>query len=359
MPPTTRSSLGSAEPQLTLEHVSKFFGPRPEAALRRFQRTGATGPGEGLGIYDVSLEIPKGRTFVLMGLSGSGKSTLLRLLNRLYRPTAGRVLVGGADIGRLKRRELIRFRRRTLSGMVFQSFALLPFRTVLGNVAFGLELQGVEKKERLERAHAALELVGLGGHGHVLPAELSGGMQQRLGLARALVLGGDVLLMDEPFSALDPITKRELQDELLRLQASVHKTIVLVTHDMTEALKLGDRIALLKAGQVQQVGAPEEIVARPANAYVASFVAGVNRTAFLTASSVMTPSPQAERAPDHTPDLCIKPGTPLAEIVRLAATDTRTLSVVGERGQLLGTITPQGVLAALAERAPVALEPGL
>ena len=190
----------------------------------------------------------------------------------------------------------------------------------------------------------------------MLPAELSGGMQQRLGLARALVLGGDVLLMDEPFSALDPITKRELQDELLRLQASVHKTIVLVTHDMTEALKIGDRIALLKAGQVQQVGTPEEIVARPANAYVTSFVAGVDKTAFLTARSVMTPTPGAGRAPDRAPDLCIEAGTPLAEIVRLAAHDARTLSVVGDRGQLLGTITPQSVLVALAERAPVALE---
>ena len=349
------------EPRLTLEHVSKFFGPRPEAALKRFQTTGKTGPGESLGIYDVSLEIPKGQTFVLMGLSGSGKSTLLRLLNRLYRPTTGRVLVGGTDIGQLKRRELIRFRRRTLSGMVFQGFALLPYRTALGNVAFGLELQGIEKKERLERAHAALELVGLGGREGVLPAELSGGMQQRLGLARALVLGGDVLLMDEPFSALDPITKRELQDELLRLQASVHKTIVLVTHDMTEALKLGDRIALLKGGQVQQVGAPEEIVARPANAYVASFVAGVDKTAFLTASSVMTPTPGTERtsssALDRASNTCIEAGTPLAEVVRLSARDARTLSVVGERGQLLGTITPQSVLAALAERAPVGLEP--
>jgi len=297
----------------------------------------------------VSLDIPRGQTFVLMGLSGSGKSTLLRLLNRLYRPTAGRVLVGGTDLGQLTRRELIRFRRRTFSGMVFQGFALLPYRTALGNVAFGLELQGVKKKERLERAHEALALVGLGGRERVLPAALSGGMQQRLGLARALVLGGDVLLMDEPFSALDPITKRELQDELLRLQARVQKTIVLVTHDMAEALKLGDRIALLKAGQVQQVGAPEEIVARPANAYVASFVAGVDKTAFLTARSVMTPAPGAG---EPAPGPRIGAATPLAEIVRLAAHDARTLSVVGDRGQLLGTITPQTVLAALAERTP-------
>jgi len=355
VPPTTCSPLGSAEPRLTLEHVSKFFGPHPEAALRRFQTTGRTGPGEGLGVYDVSLSVPKGRTFVLMGLSGSGKSTLLRLLNRLYRPTAGRVSVDGTDLGRLTRRELIRFRRRTLSGMVFQGFALLPYRTALGNVTFGLELQGVEKKERLRRAHAALELVGLSGREHHHPAELSGGMQQRLGLARALVLGGDVLLMDEPFSALDPITRRDLQDELLRLQASVHKTIVLVTHDMAEALKLGDRIALLRAGQVQQVGAPEEIVARPANAYVASFVEGVDKTAFLTASSVMTPTVGAEAASDPR----VGAGTPLAEILRLSARDARTLSVVGDRGQLLGTITPQTVLAALAERIPVALESGV
>ena len=340
-----------ASPRIVLEGVSKLYGPHPQRALRRLQATGDPGAGSSVGVSEVSLSIPQGQTFVLMGLSGSGKSTLLRLLNGLYRPTAGRVLVGGTDLAALKRRQLVRFRRRTYSGMVFQGFALLPYRTALGNVAFGLELQGVGRRERLERAQQALALVGLADHASTFPAELSGGMQQRLGLARALTLDGDILLMDEPFSALDPITRRELQDELRRLQARVKKTTVLVTHDLDEALKLGDRIAVLKGGRVQQVGTPEEIVTRPNNAYVAAFVAGVDRAAVLTASSIMTTPttlPSAASAPAHQ----VRSDTPLSEVVRITAADARVLSVVGETGQLLGVITQQDVLAALAQQPP-------
>jgi glycine betaine/proline transport system ATP-binding protein len=336
-------------PRIVLERVSKLYGPRPQRALERLRTTGALGADASIGVHEVSLSIPEGQTFVLMGLSGSGKSTLLRLLNGLYRPTAGRVLVGGTDLATLKRRELVRFRRRTYSGMVFQGFALLPYRTALGNVAFGLELQGVGRRERLERSRRALALVGLEADASKFPAELSGGMQQRLGLARALTLSGDILLMDEPFSALDPITRRELQGELRRLQAHVRKTTVLVTHDLDEALRLGDHIAVLKGGAVQQVGTPEEIVTRPCNAYVAAFVAGVDRAAVLTASSIMTP-PAGGGAQGGAPQ--VRSDTPLSEVVRLSAADARTLSVVGEAGQLLGVITQQDVLAALAQPSP-------
>ncbi len=281
-----------------------------------------------------------------MGLSGSGKSTLLRLLNGLHQPTAGRVKVGDTYLDTLGRSALISLRRERFSGMVFQGFALLPHRTVLGNVLFGLELQHVPKPERLTRAQKALRLVGLEGLGERYPRELSGGMQQRLGLARALVLGGNILLMDEPFSALDPITRRELQGELLSLQQRLQKTVVLVTHDMDEALRLGDRVALLKEGRLQQVGTPEEIVLRPANAYVAAFVAGVDKTAVLTAGSVMHAPVTGAAVPEHR----VSPETPLRDVVQLTSQHAG-VAVVGGEGQLLGTITPQNVLAALGRGA--------
>jgi len=331
-----------SKPKIVLEHVSKFFGPHPRRALRRFKEGGNT---QVLGVHDVSLDIPQGQTFVLMGLSGSGKSTLLRLLNRLHEPTAGRILVGGTDLGRLKRKELVRFRRETFCGMVFQGFAILPYRTTLSNAAFGLELQGVPKRERLERARAALSLVGLSGRENALPRELSGGMQQRVGLARALALEGDILLMDEPFSALDPLIRRELQDELLRLRGRVEKTIVFVTHDLSEALKLGDRIAILKEGRVQQVGSPEEIVTEPANPYVASFVSGVDRTAVLTASSIMTPA--LETDPPRAFHQSVKPGARLSEVIHAAARSSQAVAVVDDDGQLVGTIEQGAILSAL------------
>ncbi len=346
MSPPAPTRLETHKPQLSLEHVSKIYGPKPEAALERFKASGHTGRGESLGLFDVSLSIPQGQFFVLMGLSGSGKSTLLRLLNGLHEPTAGRIKVGDTYLDTLGRRALISLRRKLFSGMVFQGFALLPHRTVLGNVTFGLELQHIPKPERLSRAQEVLRLVGLGELGERYPRELSGGMQQRLGLARALVLGGDVLLMDEPFSALDPITRRELQGELLSLQQRLQKTIVLVTHDMDEALRLGDRVALLKGGQVQQVGTPEEIVMQPANSYIASFVAGVDKTAVLTAGSVMHTPVSGAAVPEHR----IGPETPLRDVVRLTAHHAG-VAVVGEGGQLLGTITPQNVLAALGSGA--------
>ncbi|GGN01380.1 glycine betaine/L-proline ABC transporter ATP-binding protein [Thermus composti] len=265
---------------IRIEGVYKIFGPRAKQVLEEVRR----GAGKEevfqktrhvVGLKDVNLEIQRGELFVIMGLSGSGKSTLLRVVNRLIEPTAGRVYVGETEVTALKRRDLLRFRQETF-GMVFQHFALLPHRTVLQNVAFPLELKGVTRKEREERARVWLERVGLAGYEQNYPVQLSGGQKQRVGLARALCADPPVLLMDEAFSALDPLIRREMQDELLRLQGELKKTILFVTHDLDEALRIGDRIAIMKDGEVVQVGTPEEILARPANAYVAAFVEGVN-----------------------------------------------------------------------------------
>jgi len=265
---------------IRIEGVYKIFGPRAKQVLEEVRR----GAGKDevfqktrhvVGLKNVNLEIHQGELFVIMGLSGSGKSTLLRVVNRLIEPTAGRVYVGETEVTALKRRDLLRFRQETF-GMVFQHFALLPHRTVLQNVAFPLELKGVPRKEREERARVWLERVGLAGYEQNYPVQLSGGQKQRVGLARALCADPPVLLMDEAFSALDPLIRREMQDELLRLQGELKKTILFVTHDLDEALRIGDRIAIMKDGEVVQVGAPEEILARPANEYVAAFVEGVN-----------------------------------------------------------------------------------
>lgn len=337
---------------LVLEHVSKIFGPRPEQALERLQagtsRLELQKSGAIVGVHDVSLEIAAGQIFVIMGLSGSGKSTLLRLLNRLVKPTAGHIFIKGTDLARLKRKELVRFRRKTFAGMVFQGFAILPHRTTLGNVAFGLELQGVPKGERLERARSVLALVGLDDWEEAYPHTLSGGMQQRVGLARALALEGSILLMDEPFSALDPLIRRELQEELLGLQARLGKTVVFVTHDLNEALKLGDRIAILKEGRVQHVASAQEIVTNPADPYIAAFVAGVDRAAVLTASSVMTPvrGMGQEQGLPHS----VKLNAPLHEVIRAAARSSAALAVVDNEGQLVGTIEQGAILSALAVR---------
>jgi glycine betaine/proline transport system ATP-binding protein len=274
---------------LRVEGVYKVFGRRPGEAVKRL-RDGATRdevrPWGTAAVIDADLEIASGETFVVMGLSGSGKSTLIRMLNGLWRPTAGRVLLGDDDLGAVNASQLRSIRQRKVS-MVFQHFALLPHRTVLDNAAYPLALQGVEKAERRERATQALDLVGLGQWADSLPHELSGGMRQRVGLARALAADTDVLLMDEAFSALDPLIRREMQDQLLELQHTLGKTIVFITHDLNEAMYLGDRIAVMRDGRVVQVGTSEQILSDPADEYVAQFVADVDRTRVLTASSVM------------------------------------------------------------------------
>lgn len=277
--------------RIRLTGVSKIFGRQAGKALAEL-RKGKTkrevqqAHNAVVGTLDVSLEIRSGEIFVIMGLSGSGKSTLLRLINRLHEPTAGQILIDDEDITRLKPKALRALRRRKF-GMVFQSFALLPHRTVMGNVEFGLEIQGVPKAERQRRAQEVIETVGLAGYETRYASELSGGMQQRVGLARALAADPEILLMDEAFSALDPLIRSQLQDDLLEIQDRLGKTIVFVSHDLDEALKLGNRIAIMRDGLLIQVGTPEEIIAHPADDYVSAFVEGADRTQVLTASQIM------------------------------------------------------------------------
>lgn len=276
--------------QITIDHVFKVFGDAPQTALD-LARQGLdkkdilAQTGQSIGVFDASFTIAAGEIFLVMGLSGSGKSTLARMLNRLIEPTAGRILVDGQDINALGDRELRALRRKDIS-MVFQSFALMPHMTVLDNAAFGLELAGVDRAERQRQAALALDQVGLAGWGASYPDELSGGMQQRVGLARALASDPSILLMDEAFSALDPIIRTEMQSELLRLQQVRRRTIVFISHDLDEAMRIGDRIAIMKDGEVVQVGTPDEILRTPANDYVRSFVRGVDAAAVFKAGDI-------------------------------------------------------------------------
>ena len=246
-----------------------------------FKKTGMT-----IGVQDASFEINEGEIFVIMGLSGSGKSTLVRLLNRLIEPSSGNIYIDETDITNLNDKELIDIRRKKIS-MVFQSFALMPHMNILDNVSFGLELSGIEKSKRYEAAKYALDQVGLSNYGESYPNELSGGMQQRVGLARALANNPDIMLMDEAFSALDPLIRTEMQDELLELQEKDKRTIVFISHDLDEAIRIGDRIAIMQNGEVCQVGTPEEIINNPANDYVKSFFKGVDVTSVLNASHIV------------------------------------------------------------------------
>jgi glycine betaine/proline transport system ATP-binding protein len=265
----------TAETILTATGLSKTFGSRKSAQTHA--------------VVDAAFEVKRGEIFVVMGLSGSGKSTLIRMLNGLVEPTSGSVTVAGTNITGLPSPKLRDVRRRNVS-MVFQHFALLPHRTVVDNVAYGLEIQGVGKAERLERANTIIRLVGLDGRQNSLPSQLSGGMQQRVGLGRALASDTDILLMDEAFSALDPLIRREMQEQLIELQHELGKTIIFITHDLNEAMFLGDRIAVMRDGRIVQIGTPEEILTDPANDYVAQFVQDVDRARVLTAASVMEPA---------------------------------------------------------------------
>jgi glycine betaine/proline transport system ATP-binding protein len=272
--------------------VYKVFGRRPERGVDRLRR-GASRDDlrvDGLtpAVIDATFDVNEGEIFVVMGLSGSGKSTLIRMVNGLVEPTAGNIRVGGRDITALDARELREVRREKVS-MVFQHFALLPHRTVGENAAYGLKVQGLNRSERESRAAEALRMVGLDGWGGSLPGELSGGMRQRVGLARALAAGTDVMLMDEAFSALDPLIRREMQDQLVELQSRLGKTILFITHDLNEAMRLGERIAMMRDGRIVQVGTAEQILNDPSNDYVAQFVQDVDRTRVLSASSVMEP----------------------------------------------------------------------
>lgn len=279
------------EREILCQNLWKVFGPDPEIALS-VAGNGVTKQevleqtGHVIAVKDVSFEVRKNEMFVVMGLSGSGKSTLVRCINRLIEPTSGQVFVGGVDIAQMNDAELRELRRHKLS-MVFQGFGLLPHRSVMDNVAFGLEIRGERGKKRQEKVDQALELVGLKGWEKSRIHELSGGMQQRVGLARALAADPEIILMDEPFSALDPLIRRQMQDEFINLRSTVKKTVVFITHDLLEALKLGDRVAIMKDGEIVQIGTPEEIVAQPADDYVSEFVKDVPRGKVVVAESIM------------------------------------------------------------------------
>ncbi len=394
-----------SEPKIRIEHLTKIFGAQSKEALKLLQdgvskdeileRTGC-----GVGVADANFTVASGEIVVVMGLSGSGKSTLVRCINRLIEPTAGKIFIDNQDVTALSMDELRNIRLSKL-GMVFQNFALFPHRTVCQNAEYGLEIQGVDPAKRREKAVIALEQVGLKGWEDQYPHNLSGGMQQRVGLARALALDPDILLMDEAFSALDPLIRSDMQDELISLQEAMRKTILFISHDLDEALKIGDRIVLMKDGAVVQIGTAEQILTNPANEYVERFVENVDITKVLTAESVMikpkavvflsahgpksalrfmqkqglsqifvhdekhkvigyvtadTASEAAMRGETElhhimqTDFVSVPPDTPAADLIPIMANLPYPLPVVGPNGKLRGVIIRGSLLAALAER---------
>lgn len=327
--------MGCNMAKIKVKQLSKIFGRQTRLATTLLdqgkskeeilKQTGCT-----VGVSRANFEVYEGEIFVIMGLSGSGKSTLIRLINRLIEPTAGNVYIDDEDIAKISHDRLREVRRKKMS-MVFQKFALFPHRTVLENAAYGLEIQNIPKRKREEKAMDSLELVGLGGYAHQYPHQLSGGMQQRVGLARALANNPDILLMDEAFSALDPLIKRDMQDELLELHGSMKKTIIFITHDLDEALRIGDRIALMKDGSIVQLGTPEEILMHPSNEYVERFIEGVDFSKVFTAAHVM------KRAESITLG---KDGVRVA-LKRMKSQGISSIYVVDRNKKLVGAITAE------------------
>ncbi len=391
----------AAEHNISCRHVWKIFGPHPsrvkdnlDPRLSRaeiLERTGHL-----VAVKDVSFDVGEGETFVVMGLSGSGKSTLIRCISRLVEPTAGHIIVNGEDVVSMDDKQLLELRRHKMS-MVFQHFGLFPHRRVIDNIAYGLEVQGVDKATRMERAAEILELVGLSGWARNYPQELSGGMQQRVGLGRALAVDPEILLFDEPFSALDPLIRRDMQDELLKLQEVVRKTMIFITHDFLEALKMGDHIAIMKDGEFVQIGTPEKVVLHPIDDYVKDFTEDVPRYKVLTAGAIMKEckvvvrdtddvdavlcsmrergsetafvnkkdgaflgtvsiediTQASEQGPgqvctllDSHPSV-VSPQTTLDELIPMTATTDRSIPVVDDADRLLGTIDRTTVMLAL------------
>ncbi|MEU1004355.1 quaternary amine ABC transporter ATP-binding protein [Streptomyces tibetensis] len=344
----------------TLEATSlyKVFGRRPGRAVERLRggadREELRAEGTTAAVIDASFTVEPGQIFVVMGLSGSGKSTLLRMLNGLLEPTAGQVRFDGQDLTALSDRELRQVRSRKIS-MVFQHFALFPHRSVRENAAYGLEVQGVPRAERARRADEALALCGLAGWEKSWPDELSGGMQQRVGLARALATDADLLLMDESFSALDPLIRRDMQDQLLELQQKLKKTIVFITHDLNEAMRLGDRIAVMRDGRIVQNGTAQDILLRPENDYVASFTQDVDRSRVLTAGELMETSVTGDapgcRCETATPD------TPFTELCAISARLSHPVSVVDKEGKLVGIVPRQRLVGFLGDEQDATPQP--
>ena len=338
---------------IEVENVWKIFGNKAEEAMSEIRSTGLS-KSEVLekydavvGVKDANFTVAEGEIFCLMGLSGSGKSTLVRHINRLIEPTAGNIRIMGDDIGAMKQDELRAIRADKI-GMVFQNMALLPHRSVRDNIGFALELRGMDGYHRFQAAEKALETVSLHGYGDRLPSELSGGMQQRVGLARALAADPDILLMDEPFSALDPLIRRNLQDEFLSLSNKLNKTTVFITHDLDEAIRMGDRIGIMKDGEIVQIGTAEDIVTAPADDYVADFVAGISRLKLVSAAKIMTDieahiqnhGPVSKAAPTARPE------DDLDKLVSLS-TGTDLPVIIEAEGKQIGVVTKDTLLRGL------------
>lgn len=338
------------------QNVWKIFGARADAAVKAVTERGLSKKQVlqdfncVVGVSEANLQVRRGEIFCIMGLSGSGKSTLVRLLNRLIEPSSGKITIKGKDIAKLNASELREMRARNI-GMVFQSVALLPNRTVLENAGFGLEVRGVAKDEREKTAKAALAKVGLSDWLSRYPSELSGGMQQRVGLARALASDPEIILMDEPFSALDPLIRRQLQDEFRQLTKSLGKSSVFITHDLEEAIRIGDRIAIMKDGVIVQVGTAEEIVTRPADDYVSDFVAGISRIHLVKAHSVMEPVATFKAAQpgcDVNSLQKASPQTDIGELIELTIQSDQDAVAVIEDGNVVGVVTTRGLLRGVA-----------
>ena len=334
----------ASEAKVVVKNLYKVFGNKPDAAMQmlydgKHKDEVLRQTGQVAGVLDASFEINKGEIFVLMGLSGSGKSTLIRLLNRLIEPTAGSVIVDGEDVAKMSTEKLLNLRRKDMS-MVFQSFALLPHRSVIENAAFGLEIAGVEVKERERRAMEVLEQVGLNTFARHMPSQLSGGMQQRVGLARALTVNPSLMLMDEAFSALDPLRRTEMQDVLMKLQQEQKRTIVFVSHDLDEALRIGNRICIMEGGRVVQVGTSDDILQHPANEYVKAFFNGVDTNKYLTAKDVA----QKEQV-----TIFERPDDPAegfsAALARMRMYDRVYAFVLDEGHKVLGIVSAESLLA--------------
>jgi len=343
--PVAGKSTDSRPVKLACRNVWKLFGSDAQDFLRR--RNGKASSAElveaGLvgAARSIDLEIRQGEIFIIMGLSGSGKSTLVRCMSRLIEPTYGKVEFEGKDLLSISDAELIELRRHRM-GMVFQNFALLPHLNVLENIAFPLSIQGVARAAREARAREVIDLVGLRGREHFYPRELSGGQQQRVGIARSLATKPEIWFLDEPFSALDPLIRREMQDELMRLQAVLKKTIVFITHDFDEAIRLADRIAIMKDGEVIQVGTPEELVVKPATDYVAEFTRDVQRAKVISAKSIMRPPGKAQHAGTISADARVASFS--AEIIAAK----KPFAVVNGTGKPIGEVTPEAVIDLLA-----------
>ena len=334
--------------KIKLEHVSKIFGPNPESVIPMIEEGRSKEEileetNHTVGVYDATLDIKQGEVFVVMGLSGSGKSTLIRCFNLLNKPTAGAVYIDGQDIAKGNKNKLKQIRQEKIA-MVFQHFGLFDHRTILANVEYGLEIRNVSKKERREIAIKNIELVGLKGYEDQYPSQLSGGMKQRVGLARALANDPDILLMDEPFSALDPLIRREMQAELVNLQKKLKKTIVFITHDVNEAFKLGDRIAVMKDGHVVQVGTPEEIIEEPKNDYIEDFIQDIDRSKVFQAKHIMIEARMTVSIED----------TLNSAVKKMKESSVSSLFVTNQANKLVGIITIDDAVKAIKQNGTVA-----